>query len=314
MKNQYFEHILASIRLHPAVQLTTAIVLTGAFFIMSNFFLIKTNFDNILTQWGENVQLNVYLGDKATESNRMEIHSKLSQLEEFDSVKFISKDQAAKDFMESMASYAPDLLGDEEFGNPLPASFELSMRASIPVVEHLGVLKSAAERIKNLVGVEEVSYGQGWVENYSQFVAGVKSTSYSVLVLLILGTILVVGNSIKSSISQRMDEIEVLELVGATSKMIRAPYVVEGALMGLFASITAMLVGYLFFQWQLNIVNNELQFLSFAGDVKYFSWLQITMLAFAGSAIGATGAFLSVRKLNSGWAAAKKSNGKSWAV
>lgn len=309
-RNSYIQHILSSIKLHPGVQITTFIVLTGTFFIITNFFLAKTNFDNVVTSWGEKVQLNVYLSDKATETERTAIHSRLSQLKEFDKLKFISKEQAAKDFMSSMESYAPDLLGNEDFGNPLPASFELSLKASIPVGQHVSILKAAAASVKKIIGVEDVSYGQGWVENYSKFVAGVKNTSYSLLLLLIIGTMLIVGNSIKSSISQRVDEIEVLELVGATKNMIRAPYVVEGAFWGLVCSVTAIIISYFFYLWQIQVISTELNFMTMLENLNFFSTAQVLLLILLGTLLGAAGAYLSVSRYNTGWAAASKANGK----
>ncbi len=310
--SKYINHILSSFKTHPTIQLTTIIVLTGTYVLISTFFVAKSNIDGVLSSWGEKVRLNIYLTDSATDDDINKIKSKLSKLKKFSPAEYVSKEQAAKNFMASMAQSAPDLLNNSELGNPLPASLELSIKSSTSGAEHLKLLKIAAESIRAFSGVEEVSYGQGWVKNYSDLVSGFKNSSYAFLLLLILGSMLVVSNSIRSSVSQRLEEVEVLELVGATQSMIRTPYIIEGMVLGLITSILAIMGTYLLFLWQQSIIIKEFDLITFGGQFHFLNLMQILGVISLGVSMGAAGSYFSVSKINTGWAAAKRTNGANW--
>ena len=157
--------------------------------------------------------------------------------------------------------------------------------------------------ITKIFGVDDISYGQSWVENYA---ALVKSFSYSSLLLiavLLAGSLFVVGNSIRNSISLRREEIEILELVGATRSMIMMPYIFEGAIMGFFASALSCGICYLIFVWQASIINSSLGFWGLGSQFGYLAADKVFLLLLLGIVFGAFGAFLCVRKLSNGWAA-----------
>ena len=109
----------------------------------------------------------------------------------------------------------------------LPASIEAVIAPGMEAGKQIEALKQAAALVKNLAGVTDVSYGQSWVENYSALVALLQQLGINCY-FDIWFFLLIVGNSIRHAISQRIEEIEILELVGATRLMIQLPYIFEG--------------------------------------------------------------------------------------
>ncbi len=290
----------------PGIHASTLAVLIGTFSVICIAVNIGFNLKNILSSWGQSVQLTVYLQDELKEEEISKVKSALQDLEQFDKVEFISKQAAAQRLQKSMGSYSPKLFNDPEFTNPLPISFEATLKQGVQSAVRYNQLVSLAETIQKYAGVEEVSYGQGWVENYAGFLKSVDYTLYGVIALLFFGSILVIGNSIRSSIYQRRDEIEILELCGATSYYIRWPYIFEGALMGAIASLAAIAITYGVFFWQKEIFGQSLLLWGVQAQIQFLNLPLTIALFMLGAALGTIGSYICVRQLATGWSAAER--------
>ena len=159
------------------------------------------------------------------------------------------------------------------------------------------------------MGVDGVSYGQDWVENYATVVRSFRASSLLLLFVLFAGGMLIVSNSIKNSLSQRREEIEIMELVGATSAEIRTPFVFEGVIIGFISAVIAIVITYFVYLSQSGLIQKELGFLGLASGLQFISMGKIILMLWGGAILGALSAFLTVRKINTGWAAAGESNG-----
>ena len=299
------QSFLRSWREHFGMQLATLSVLTGTFTVVSIFFFLHANMSRIVTSWGDKVQMAIFLKDEASADQVETVKAFLRDTGVFAEINFISKDQAAKKFLEQMGHQSPQLLNDPEFGNPLPASLEARFADGVSSSRRYEQMLNLAKRISGLGGVEDVSYGQGWVENYASLLKVFSSSSYVLIFVLLAGSLFVVGNAIRSALYQRRDEIEVLELVGATPYMIRAPYIFEGAVLGFIAAILSVLACFGFYQWQHQVATEHLGFWGLAAQVGFLGGAEILGILFLGAWFGAFGSFLCVRKIATGWAAAE---------
>ena len=306
MGRSLWMNFLRTWKKHAAMQIATLAVLSGTFLVVAISLLLHQNLQNILTQWGEAVQVSVYLKNSITENEKFKVERALSQTKGLESVRFISKDEAAEKFKTQMKSYVPDLLFDDQFGNPLPSSFEVNVASSFGGKGLYSQLEAIATQIGQLAGVEEVSFGQGWVENYSSLVRRFAATSWVLVLILLTGSIFVVGNSIRSSIVQRRDEIEIMELVGATRSFIQAPYIFEGMMMGLMSASVALIGSFLIYNWQSQTITSDLGFWALGSSMSFLNFWRIALILLLGTAFGTLGSAICVRKLSSGWAAANK--------
>jgi len=170
----------------------------------------------------------------------------------------------------------------------------------------VALLKGLAEEVQKNKIVDDVSYGQGWIENWAGFLTSVQLLSAAAIALTIFLGLLVIGNSVRVSLSQRRDEIEIMELVGATSRWIRTPFIVEGAMLGLFASVLSCAIGSTLQTVAFDYLKSSLSFWSVLQELSPLSptgWLLVT---FIGMCFGAFGAYVCVRNLNNGWSAAER--------
>lgn len=294
------------------MQLATLAVLSGTFTVIVVFFLVYQNLSQILSHWGQSVQMTAYLTDDLSTQELTTLESQLQNLDSFSHINFISKDEALERFRTQMAGAMPEFLSDPDFGNPLPSSFEMKLKESLEGGQgSYELLVAVAKRVGQISGVDEVSYGQGWVENYASLVSSFGTASTVLILILLGGAFFVIGNSIRNSIHQRREEIEILELFGATSRMIKAPYIFEGAIMGLLSAMISLTICYLLFLWQTRLVEENLGFLGLAGLFSYLSWTYITWLLLLGALLGAAGSYICVARLSSGWSAAERIEGRS---
>lgn len=290
---------------HFGMQFATVTVLTATFSAVIFMLSLGMSFQRVLTVWGEQIQISAYLNDGLNETMVSELKKSLESRSEVESVSYISKPQAATLFRDQMASYAPELMSDTEFATPFPASFQIRLRDEKSSGGDVARLESFAKEVGKMEGVEDVSYGQSWVRNYSSFVGVLKGAGVALGLILLAGSLFVVANSIRTLISNRREEVEILELLGATHRHIRRPYIFEAIALCGVATIVALSLNAVFYGWLISYMKKSLAFARMAQEFSFLSPAQ-WLLAFAmGCLLGALGAWITVRSLNSGWSAAR---------
>jgi cell division transport system permease protein len=143
-------------------------------------------------------------------------------------VKYVSKDQALKNFQVSEPGVA-DLV-DSLPSNPLPASFEISLRDPSDYID-------VATFLRDQPAVDSV---QDIAKTVSQMTAVINVVStVGIVVLLIVGltVLFIIVNTIRLAVVARAEEIEIMRLVGASDAFIRWPFVFEGAFVGLLGAM-----------------------------------------------------------------------------
>lgn len=288
---------------HTGMQLATMTVLAATFSVVGFGLSFSLNLKHLLASWGDGVQLTVYLGEETTDERAKLLKSEIESLAEVKRAEYLPREVATENFKQQMASYAPDLLADADFSNPFPSSFRVSLKNGVATNDDVKRLESIAASIQTLKGVEDVSYGQSWVKNYSSFVTTLYASAGVLGVILLLGSLFVVGNSIRTSISARREEIEILELVGATASMIRRPFVVEGLLTGAMAALIAIGLNYSLHLWQKSVMSGSLVLARLVPTLSFLAPSFTLLFILAGSLMGGVGAWLTVRKINDGWSA-----------
>lgn len=289
-----------------ALKLSTLIVVTACFAVIGVSLLISQNFKNILTMWGEDVQLTVYLANDISEEGRKGIEKFLTDSGKVSEVKLVNQEKALSDFRTQLASYAPDISQDEELLKLIPSSFQVKLSEKVPTAEKSAVMQGLAAQLKTQQGVDEVSYGQEWVEKYAALVSAIEISLQVVGFIIVLASMFVMSNAIRASVQSHRDEIVVLEMIGATFSMIRKPFLKEGAVLGLISSTFAVALCYGFFFLIRNLVVTRLSFLQLGEHLNFLSPLVFSTVIILGTFMGALGSYLCVRKINDGWAASQR--------
>lgn len=308
MKN-LVKHCVRSWRHHFSLQIATVLVLSMVLIILSFIFGVRQNLKDLNSVWGDNLEMTVYLKDKTSNNAISNFVRDLQANRDVANVTVVSKDEALKRFISRMGSLAPDFVRSPEFDNPLPPSVEVKLKEQGGPKAKVEILKGLAQSVGQNKIVDDVSYGQGWIENWAGFLTSVQLLSGGAVALTIFLGLLVIGNSIRVSLAHRREEIEIMELVGATSRWIRTPFIIEGAMLGLFASAFSFSVGSLLQTLAFDYLKSSLSFWSVLNELRPLGptgWLALTLI---GMSFGAFGAYVCVRNLNNGWSAAERGNG-----
>lgn len=284
----------------------TTLILAACFTILLTGVTVGVNLQRVLTLWGEDVQITAYLSPELEGDGREALIQSLQTDQRVGRVEHVDRDRAMEDFRSQMASYAPDLMADDDLLSLIPASLMISLSTAVPVAEQLGAMKAIAQELGQRPGVDDVRYGQEWVRQYSAFVAGIQFTLGAIGLILFVAAAFIISNAIRASVETRRSEIEILELIGARQWMIRKPHLIEGAVMGAAAGLVAVILAAMFyraFEWALV---HELQYLRLAEHLSFLGPFQIVTAILGGAGLGALASYLCVRSINSGWAAARR--------
>lgn len=280
-----------------------------------------------LLTWGQGLQLTVYLVPDTTNagsslssgipttdhsaSDHPSIDGIKAQIESLPfvaEVKTVNPEEVLKEFESQMASRgAAASLKAEELVQAIPPSFLVNLKKDAEDLDRIKLIQNAVLQIKKIEGVESVDYGQAWVDQFSNIVHGLSFLWFSLGGLLFVVTGSLVFNSIRVMILERKSEIEVLELLGADRFFIQRPFIQEGALLGLGAAVAATAVNFvLFYLFKIQMAQNG-ALAQLGSQLKNIDLTLMMVLWLTGTFIGGLGALFSVRKINSGWAAAESS-------
>jgi len=279
---------LARLLQMPASALMTLSMLAVALAVPGFLLTLLINFEQLTPTTELKPQLAVYL-KPATEAKRVDqISREMLLRDDLLSVELISPDTGAADFRER--SELGGLLELFET-NPLPAVILLVPRDEDP--ESLQAMQQSLFAIEE---VDTVELDIEWLVRLSAILNSFERISFILSLLLALTVLLVVANTIRTMIGNRLEEIEVSLLMGATSGWVRRPFLYAGLWYGLFGAILSTLLIYLALilvesplreMTELYLGAFELQGLGFQGVVSLLA---------LGSLLGWGGAYLAVSR------------------
>ena len=296
-------NVFGNRRRHWPLQIASVSIMALVLMIMNLMFLGASVFDRFLVQWGRGLQMVIYLDDSADHARISRVEKMARASGDFSEVAYVGADAATRKFLSALGRDAAALIDDPAWHSPIPSSFELKLSERIPGERRVGAMREWSDRFRATGVVSDVFYGQGWIENFSSFVGGVRTLFVGLWLLASMVGLLIVGNCIRLSFQQRRDEIEILELLGATPRFIRRPFLAEGLALGAVASLISLGLSwglhYGVLGWLAGLGEPWYQ----VGAVSALPAWGIALNIASGVGFGALGAWDCVRRLNTGWSA-----------
>lgn len=199
--------------------------------------LVTFNAGQILARWWESAEFSVYLRDDATSEQRGIVETLLDQSGAVSGREYVSKDQALARFRREFAELSS--LTGELGGNPFPASLEVRL---LDRSDANGAGEVLLRRVATLPGVADVRYDRAWLTRMGQGLEAIRRVGLALALLLSVAAAVTVASVVRLGMHARRDEIEIMELVGASSAFIRGPFVAEGLLQGGIGALVALAV------------------------------------------------------------------------
>ena len=259
-------------------------------FVLGVFLILVLNMNRMASTLESQVQIAVYLEDGLKGSEKDDIEEKLLDLSGIESVKYVDKDTALERFKERLGDqkYLLDAMEDGEGENPLPDSFEVTVRMP-------ELVQTAAEAIQQMEGVAEAKYGQDVVEHLFDITRLVRIFGLLLMLLLAGATIFIISNTIRLTVFARRKEIAIMKYVGATDWFIRWPFLLEGIVLGCIGGIVAALALRSFYAAMAAKIYNTLTFFPLMPQYPFMDYVGIAILI-SGMFIGAIGSTISLKR------------------
>ncbi len=267
--------------------------------------LISKNTKLIFDKWADNLEITVYLAENISEDEQTKLLDFLKNKEIIKESKYVSKQEAKAKFQESLSDYAPELKTLEDADNPFPNTIEAKLNFSSGIEQISKNLSVLSNQISAFTGVEEVSWGKQWLEKYSSFFTSVKSLSFALALIVICSALFVIVNSIRSSIYQKRNEIEILELVGATKAMIRRPFILEAIVLSSLTAIVSFVLLFTSYKILDSLYSKTLKSIGLYDGIVFFSFSEGLFLLLGFVVLSGITAYICVKNINTGWSASE---------
>ena len=287
-------------------------------------YVIGENVKAILNEMESGYPIEVYIENGTTDAEKSALEAEIKNIEYVNdtNIKHVTKQEAYYQAKEKLGDESVvELQGYTEDEHPFPESFIITLT-------DLNKLNEVVEKIENLDNVLNTSEGgkndeeqngtagqtakktdekKSKAETLTSFNKNVNIVLLAVGGVLVIFSVIIIGNTIKLTVHARRKEISIMKYVGATNNFIRAPFVVEGIIIGIISSlISIILLGGLYVWIKRSIIGSALKgWLQNFGmsvgvdDLLHFDqmFLQIMVIFLAiGIGIGVLGSIRSMKK------------------
>src|SRR5438552_1187063 len=236
--------------------------------------LVAINIRKALDDVEERVEVRAFLSDSTDIESVAAAMKDIGEVPEVNRVDYVSKDQALERARREMGDFA----GVVEAG-VLSASIEVHLR---PGQRSPAVVKAVADKIKTYHFVDDVRYGEEWVEKLYRLrnIATVAGIALGVAFATV--AVIIIGATIRMTVLARAKEITIMRLVGATDMFIRLPFLIDGLVKGVLGGLLALL-----FVWIANRVVNEyfIQTIFFNRELVFVGVVGGAMMGVLGSLV-----------------------------
>jgi len=204
------------------------------------------------------------------------------------SVRFITKDEA-------LANFAKDpnnaVLAQQLDGNPLDAKLEVRVRNLSDVAS----IDTLARQWSGVDPTNPTNYQGDFVKRMLQLSQWLGIAGVGLLAILVVVSVVIVMNTIRTAVYHRRKEIEVMKLVGATEWFVRGPFVIEGVMTGLIAASIALSLLVIAYPPAVSQFRSDIAFIPLSYDPTFLASLARDLLL-GGALLGAVGSYIGVRR------------------
>ena len=228
-----------SLRRNSLMSLASIISMTAALIILGIFLVITMNIRQITKHVEGNLQIQVYMTENCTQQQKDGLKNYLNSNNLIQFVKYESKATALKNFSNQLNSSSDLTDTFNAKNNPMPESYIVRAKNA----DNLGKIKKQISQYnkKNNAGIEYIKYGKDYIKALTNFSHCINLFCIFVVVVLSVISYFLIYNTIKLTVFARRKEIGIMKYVGATDGYIRAPFILEGAFLGIIAALAATL-------------------------------------------------------------------------
>lgn len=268
--------------------------MAACIFLFGLFYSIVVNFSHIVEKAEEGVAITVLFDENVTQAAKDRIGEQLAEADGVLSVNYVSAEEAWESFKDDYFGESKDLADGFKTDNPLRNSdnFEVYMA-------DVSKQKSVVEYAQSLEGVRKVNKSDVVAKTLTSVNKLVGYVSVTIIAILLGVSIFLISNTVTMGITVRREEIAIMKYIGAKDGFVRAPFVIEGLLIGIVGALIPLLLLYFMYDKAISYVmskfsllNNIMEFLPVLDVYKTLLPVGIAL----GVGIGFVGSFFTIRK------------------
>ena len=273
--------------------LASIITMAACIFLVGVFYSLVTNVDNIAHKVEQEVPITVFFDEGTTDEQMQEIGNLIQARQEVERVEFESGDQAWQNFKDKyfQGSDAADGFKDD---NPLVNSSNYQV--------YLNQIEKQTELVNYIQGldhVREVNQSEQAANTLGSFNKLVSYASIIIIAILLLISVFLISNTVSVGISVRKEEIGIMKYIGATDAFVRAPFVLEGMVLGVIGAAIPLVALYFLYNTAVEFILTKFNVLT--GVVDFIPVWQIYQVLLPiglllGIGIGFIGSIWTTRK------------------
>lgn len=268
--------------------------IVACLFLFGILLSVVMNFQYIMRSAEKQIGITVFFEEDIDQSNIDAIGKEIESKEEVSSVKYISAEEAWEEFSKEMFGDKKDILAGFGEDNPLEGSSSYEIH-----LKDISKQKKFVEYLEGIDGVRQVNSSETTASGLSNLNVLAGYASVAVILILLGVAVFLISNTVTIGISVRREEIGIMKLIGATDFFVKAPFVIEGVMIGLIGSIIPIGLLYLVYDRIIDYVVNRfhmlanlLQFLPTMEIIRVMAPISI----FVGVGIGFLGSMITIRK------------------
>jgi cell division transport system permease protein len=208
-------------------------VLTICLLTLGSSILLFENVNLFINKVGDESQVVIFLDESLSVDDINSIHNQLVQIQNIKNISFESKEMAMKNYLESMGENA-ELFSD--------ITSDVLRNSFIFNIKDLSKFEQTMFEINKIEGIARVRERREVIERIRDISRIVLMLAAAIIVIFIIISILIITNTVKTSVSSRKDEIGIMKYVGATDFFVQMPYFIEGIIIGIVSGLIALVL------------------------------------------------------------------------
>jgi cell division transport system permease protein len=272
-----------------AVSMAAVLSITLILILAGVNLLVGHAFSQVLDGFRAKVsEISINVADATPLQNVYDFQQQLSTDPRVTSVKFITKDEALAQFKADPNNV---VLAQQIDGNPLDAKLQVRLAK----LDDVAAVDTLARRWSGVDPSDPTNYQGDFVNRMLELSAWLGLAGVALLAILVVVSIVIVMNTIRTAVYHRRKEIEVMKLVGATEWFVRGPFVIEGVMTGLIAAAFALALLVIAYQPAVDRFRADVAFIPLSYDPAFVASLARDLLV-GGALLGALGSYIGVRR------------------
>jgi len=287
----FFREALRRIWVSKRTSFVAVAMIAISLLILGSFLLVAENLERAVTRWQGKSHVNVYLETESTADQVHAVDAWLAAHPELAHRHFVSRTEALARF-KSLFSNLSEVVGQLD-ENPFPPSYEVEVT---PLFIQSPAFGRQVGELRRLPGIEEVQFDWEWLAQLRRLINLINAAGLITGGILAIAAAFTIANVIRLTMMLYREEIEIMRLVGATERIIRGPFLIEGLLQGTIGGIVAVVLLFAGFETARRLLAPSASLLWGFVFSGFLPWQKVAALVAGGMAAGYFGSWLSVRE------------------